>query len=162
MNLINNLIGRILALTISTVFMTACQASDPATTNSSGQPDYVAEALADAIEQTHFSAVARHLSTEHEDSETSDSGAVFLYQVEVREVFRGPPIESLTYELYTEAGETSSTPPDWLIITLCETENGYHWPGTGAIFPATEDLLHVARIAAQNVDPAQRSFEQCD
>ncbi|MFL1403861.1 hypothetical protein ACJO2E_00725 [Marinobacter sp. M1N3S26] len=157
------LVGRILLLVISMAFVSACQASGPKQAGSGGQSDFISEALVDAVEQTHFSAVVRHVSAERRAPGASDSGPVFLHRVEVREVFRGPEVESLTYALYAEPGESSASSSGWVIITLCRgSDEGYEWPGTGAIFPATEELVEIARKAARNAGPDQQAFNQCD
>lgn len=162
MKRMETLAGRILLLVVATVFMSACQASGSKEADSDSQSDFVGEALVDAVEQTHFSAVVRHVNVERKDTGSSDSEPVFLHRVEVREVFRGPEVESLTYELYAEPGETSAAPSEWVIITLCQGSNGFEWPGTGAIFPATEKLVEVARKAARDASPDQQAFTQCD
>lgn len=155
-------VGRIALLVISTVFMGACQASNSKGPDSDGTSGFAEEALVDAIEQTHFSAVVRHVNTEREELGTAATAQVFLHSVEVREVLRGPEVENLTYRLYAEPGETSATPSEWVIITLCEGEEGLEWPGTGAIFPATKALLNVARTAARDANPDQQTFNQCE
>lgn len=154
--------GRTPLLVMLAMFMSACQASGSKGLDPDGPSGFAAEALVDAIEQTHFSAVVRHVTTEREELGAAATEQVFLHSVEVREVLRGPEVGNLTYRLYAEPGETSATPSEWVIITLCEGEEGLEWPGTGAIFPATDELLDVARTAARDADPDQQAFNHCE
>lgn len=124
------------------------------------EPAYISGQLATAVKQTDFSALARHVDVRRIESDEYQQ--VFRYTLEIREVFRGPQSETLTYKLIAEPGETAGLSSDWVIVTLCQTEDRYEWPGTGAIFTATETLIETARGAAQESDPGQSNFEQCD
>lgn len=156
------LVSRTLLVVILALFSSACQASGSKGLDPGGPSGFAEEVLVDAIEQTHFSAVVRHVTTEREEHGAAATEQVFLHRVEVREVLRGPEVENLTYRLYAEPGETSATPSEWVIITLCEGEEGLEWPGTSAIFPATVELVDLARKTAQDADPDQQTFNQCE
>ncbi|MCG8518673.1 MAG: hypothetical protein MI794_11840 [Pseudomonadales bacterium] len=156
------LISHTLAFIVSTVFMGGCQASSTEKDEAVAPSGFVEEALIDAIEQTPYAAVVRHVLAERQPSRANDRALVFLHHVEVREVFRGPEIDRLTYALFAEPGESDAAPAEWVIITLCQRNGGYEWPGTGAIFPATEELVAVAREASRDVNPEQQVFEQCE
>lgn len=154
--------GKIIVLFVSMVLMGSCQASTAEEVKPVGRFGFVEKALIDAVDQTPFAAVVRHVSAQRQASEASEGELVFLHHVEVRDVFRGPKIDRLTYALFAEPGESDAAPSEWVIITLCQGNGGYEWPGTGAIFPTTEELVAVAREASRDVDPEQQVFEQCE
>lgn len=154
--------GQTIVLIVSMVLMGSCQASTAEEGNPVGRIGFVEKALIDAVDQTPFAAVVRHVSAERQASEASNGEPEFLHHVEVRDVFRGPEIDRLTYALFAEPGESDAAPSEWVIITLCQGDEGYQWPGTGAIFPATEELVAVARKASRDVEPEQQVFEQCE
>lgn len=150
--------GRLKALCFSVMVVNTAAAT--AEQSPDIEPAYIRDNLADAVKQTGFSALARHVGVHRVES--GEHEQVFLYSLEIQEVFRGPQSETLTYKLIAEPGETADLSSDWVIVTLCRTEDGYEWPGTGAIFPATEALIDAARAAGRKTDPEQSYFAHCD
>ena len=149
--------ARLKVLCLSVIVVNTAAATDEQSPDI--EPAYIRDNLASAVKQTDFSALARHVDVRRVDS--GENQQVFLYTLEIQEVFRGPESGTLTYKLIAEPGETADLSSDWVIVTLCRTEEGDEWPGTGAIFPATEILIDAARAAGRESDPEQSYFEHC-
>lgn len=118
------------------------------------------EALAQAIRETPYSAVLKHTAVEVLSSTSNEEQHVF--RARVVEALRGPKQPSISYVMVTEKGEDAAFTKEPVIVNLCQDQDGYYWPGTGAEFPLTEASLAVARSAAQHLPQGQSSFRSCD
>tara|TARA_B100000700_G_scaffold233756_1_gene259004 strand:- start:616 stop:1089 length:474 start_codon:yes stop_codon:yes gene_type:complete len=118
-----------------------------------------------SIQQTPFSAVVRVHSI---SSITDDKALVWhIYHGEIITPIRGQQSGDISYAMLVEKGEEAVLPAAPVLLTLCLNENAaipsdFYWPGTGAEFAITPELLQVAQLAGARSDQAQTAFIMCD
>ncbi|NJM32683.1 MAG: hypothetical protein HC848_07310 [Limnobacter sp.] len=75
--------------------------------------------------------------------------------------YRGQSLPEITYTMLVERGEGALISSNPAVITLCESSNGFYWPGVGAIFPGEEEVISVAEKTSAKIDSEQSSFSGC-
>jgi len=120
-----------------------------------------------ALEQTPFSALIKITSVktiDMPDDDPSDDYAEqkLVYQAKVIETYRGRVSSELSYDMYIEKGESAEFIEEPFIITLCQSKDGFYWPGVGASFSADKRLIELAKKQARQLDKKQTSFNGCD
>lgn len=120
-----------------------------------------------AFEHTPFSALIKITSVKTidiPDDDPSDDYAEqkLVYQAKVIETYRGRISSELSYDMYIEKGESAEFIEEPFIITLCQSKDGFYWPGVGASFSADKRLIELAKKQASQLDKKQTSFSGCD
>ncbi|OQQ05210.1 hypothetical protein BK412_05365 [Vibrio campbellii] len=118
------------------------------------------ERLQTAVEETPYSAVV--LLTGFEGPEQDGGDNYYKVQAKVLNGIRGHITSKITFDMYTEVGDTPKIGIDPIVITLCHDEQGYYWPGTGSEFKATQEQILLAKEAAKNLSDGQIVFAHCD
>ncbi|AQM69528.1 hypothetical protein [Vibrio campbellii] len=118
------------------------------------------ERLQTAVEETPYSAVV--LLTGFEGPEQDGGDNYYKVQAKVLNGIRGHIISKITFDMYTEVGDTPKIGVDPIVITLCHDEQGYYWPGTGSEFTVTQEQVLIAKEAAKNLSDGQIVFAHCD
>lgn len=129
-------------------------------------------ALVNAIGQTPYSALVVHTRVDivplPNRKGSADDPAEYveeraIYYARVVETFRGKSVRQIRYEMVGERGEAAAIDSKPQILTLCTGSRGFYWPGTGASFPAEQDLLVLARQVGREVAKGtSRNFAQCN
>jgi hypothetical protein len=133
------------------VSLFACASLDNAPTS---------EVLIEAIGETPYSAVV--ILTGFEGPEQDGLDNYYKVQAKVLDGIRGHITSKITFNMYTEVGDTPKIGIDPIIITLCHDEQGYYWPGTGSEFTITQEQVLIAKEAAKNLPDGQIVFAHCD
>jgi len=120
-----------------------------------------------ALEHTPFSALIKITSVKTidiPDDDPSDDYAEqkLVYQAKVIETYRGKISTELTYDMYIEKGESAEHIEEPFIVTLCQSKDGFYWPGVGASFSADKRLRELAKRQVSQLDKKQTSFSSCD
>jgi len=120
-----------------------------------------------AFEATPFSALIKITSVKTidipDDDPTDDyAEQKLVYQAKVIETYRGKIAGELSYEMYIEKGEGAEYIKEPFIITLCQSKEGFYWPGVGASFSADKRLRDLAKQQARQLDKKQTTFSACD
>ncbi|WP_199460014.1 hypothetical protein [Vibrio owensii] len=118
------------------------------------------ERLQTAVEETPYSAVV--VLTGFEGPEKDGEDNYYKVKAKVLDGVRGHITTNITFDMYTEVGDSPKIRIDPIIITLCHDEQGYYWPGTGSEFKATQEQTLLAKEAAKNLSDKQRVFAHCD
>ncbi|AYO14023.1 hypothetical protein D0812_06165 [Vibrio owensii] len=118
------------------------------------------ERLQTAVEETPYSAVV--ILTGFEGPEKDGGDNYYKVQAKVLDGVRGHITTNITFDMYTEVGDSPKIGIDPIIITLCHDEQGYYWPGTGSEFKGTQEQILLAREAAKNLSDKQRVFAHCN
>ncbi|MGR5194884.1 hypothetical protein ACPV4H_13400 [Vibrio rotiferianus] len=118
------------------------------------------ERLQTAVEETPYSAVV--LLTGFEGPEQDGGDNYYKVQAKVLNGIRGQITTNITFDMYTEVGDSPKIGIDPILITLCHDEQGYYWPGTGAEFTVTQEQVLIAKEAAKNLTDGQIVFAHCD
>jgi len=120
-----------------------------------------------AFEQTPFSALIKIISVKTIDIPDDDPSDDYVeqklvYQAKVIETYRGSVGSELSYDMYIEKGESAEFIEEPFIITLCQSKEGFYWPGVGASFSADKRLVDLAKKQVNKLDKKQTSFSGCD
>jgi hypothetical protein len=120
-----------------------------------------------AFRETPYAALVEVISIKTidlpDDDPTDDySEQKLIYQVNVIETYRGEKRSQLSYDMYIEKGDSVESSNEPFIITLCQSEEGFYWPGVGAGFPADKRLIAMAKEISKQIDNTQMSFTGCD
>ncbi|MGR5277421.1 hypothetical protein ACPV5J_12120 [Vibrio rotiferianus] len=118
------------------------------------------ERLQTAVEETPYSAVV--VLTGFEGSGKDGGDNYYKVQAKVLDGVRGHITTNITFDMYTEVGDSPKIGIDPIIITLCHDEQGYYWPGTGSEFKATQEQVLIAKEAAKNLSDEQIVFAHCE
>ena len=123
--------------------------------------------LQKAFEDTPYSALIKITSVKTidiPDDDPSDDYAEqkLVYQAKVIETYRGKISSELSYDMYIEKGESAELQEAQFIITLCQSKDGFYWPGVGACFSADTRLIQLAKKQASQLDKKKTSFSGCD
>ncbi|WP_157576342.1 hypothetical protein [Pseudoalteromonas sp. SW0106-04] len=118
-----------------------------------------------SVQQTPFSAVV----LVHSVSSIADDKALMwhIYRGEIITPIRGQQSGDISYAMAVEKGEEAVLPATPVLLTLCLNDDDsipsdFYWPGTGAEFATTPELLQVAQLAGANSDNDQKEFAMCD
>ncbi|MGI9917264.1 hypothetical protein [Vibrio owensii] len=117
------------------------------------------EKLQTAVEETPYSAVV--VLTGFEGPEKDGGDNYYKVQAKVLDGVRSHITTIITFDMYTEVGDSPKIGNDPIIITLCHDEQGYYWSGTGSEFKATQEQILLAKEAAKNLSDKQRVFAHC-
>lgn len=123
------------------------------------QIEAISPYLLNAVAETPYSAVIRH--TDAKVIEGTD-GSQHLYYAEVTDTIRGEHRDRIHYVMSAEPEEALSLDDAEVLITLCINDDGFYWPGTGAQFPAHEQLIQRAKNHVLSASTNQSHFSQCD
>ena len=123
------------------------------------QIEAISPYLLSAVAETPYSAVIRH--TDAKVIEGTD-GSQHLYYAEVIDTIRGEHRDRIHYVMSAEPDEALSLDDAEVLITLCINDDGFYWPGTGAQFPAHEQLIQRAKNHVLSASTNQSHFSQCD
>jgi hypothetical protein len=123
------------------------------------QIEAISPYLLNAVAETPYSAVIRH--TDAKVIEGTD-GSQHLYYAEVTDTIRGEHRDRIHYAMSAEPDEALSLDDAEVLITLCINDDGFYWPGTGAQFPAHEQLIQRAKNHVLSASTNQSHFSQCD
>jgi hypothetical protein len=120
-----------------------------------------------AIKETPYAALVKVISVKTidmpDDDPTDDyAEQKLVYQVKVIETFRGEKRSQLSYDMYIEKGDSVESTSEPFIITLCQSEDGFYWPGVGASFSADKRLISIAKKQTRQLVNKQISFTGCD
>lgn len=108
------------------------------------------EGLAYAISATPYTALVRLKShTQKIDADGHPQEIRIDYIADVLETIRGATYEQISFYQIIEEGEEPIAMQAPVIITLCHDASGYFWPGTGSIFPNSEQVIQFAKSAAK-------------
>ncbi|MFN1647761.1 hypothetical protein [Vibrio rotiferianus] len=118
------------------------------------------EKLQTAVEETPYSAVV--VLTGFEGSGKDGGDNYYKVQAKVLDGVRGHITTKITFDMYTEVGDSPKIGIDPIIITLCHDDQGYYWPGTGAEFKATQEQVLIAKEAAKKLSDEQIVFAHCE
>lgn len=123
--------------------------------------------LKKSLEDTPYSALIKITSIKTidvPDDDPSDDYAEqkLVFQAEVIETYRGSKRSELSYEMYIEKGESAERMEAPFIITLCQSKDGFYWPGVGASFSADKRLIELAKKQVSHLDKKQTSYSGCD
>ena len=123
------------------------------------QIEAISPYLLSAVAETPYSAVIRH--TDAKVIEGTD-GSQHLFYAEVINTIRGEHRDRIHYVMSAEPDEALSLDDAEVLITLCINDDGFYWPGTGAQFPAHEQLIQRAKNHVLSASTNQSHFSQCD
>jgi len=154
------------------IFLTsACEAgsnkSDAAKQLTDSEFLQQAKYMLKAFKDTPYSALIKITSVKTidiADIDPSDDYAEqkLVYQAKVIETYRGKVSGELSYVMYIEKGDSAEYTEEPFIITLCQSMDGFYWPGVGASFSADKRLIDQAKKQVSKLDKKQRSFSGCD
>lgn len=85
-----------------------------------------------------------------------------VYQANVIDTYRGAKRSQLSYEMIVEKGDSVEPNDEPFILTLCQSQDGFYWPGVGASFSADKRLIALAKKLISQLDNKQTSFMACD
>jgi hypothetical protein len=125
------------------------------------------EALEGFVSNTPYCALIKHTSVDvvPVPDPYPDDGYVeekHIYHAKVLETFRGQQMENISYMTITEKGEGANISTEPTVITLCKDKEGFWGLGTGSTYPATEEVVKVARRIGQKVKSSKKSFSFCE
>ncbi len=160
---------QLVSLTLSALLLQSCGANDtsPEKTQSPVHQPLLIQGLTDAITETPYSALVQQMTVDViplPDTDTSDDYAEeqHVYNAAVLETYRGQPLKNISYAMIVEKGEAAILSKEPVILTLCEKEGIFFWPGVGSKFPASNQVKSVAKAVSKNVDVKQASFANCE
>ncbi len=148
-------------------FTSACTGYTQQNAVSENQFSLQSEALVEAIANTPYSALIRITLVNPIDLPTTDNSDDYydqkiIYHADVIETYRGNAKKNIAFTMYTEKGEELSFPQTPFIITLCQSNEEFYWPGVGAVFSADTRLRNIAKKIAKKADKTQLIFEDCE
>ncbi|GLQ33605.1 hypothetical protein [Litoribrevibacter albus] len=143
-----------------TVVLIACKTS--ATANNQ-QPSEQESFLVEAIQNTPYSAVVKHIRVDVLPSDQPDFTEQHIYYAQVLETFRGEELSTINYSMFVEEGEDTIIDQNPVIVTLCKDDEGFYWPGTGAQFEGTTALISLAKKhSVRKTESNQTHFSHCN
>ncbi|MEH6814533.1 MAG: hypothetical protein V7677_18515 [Motiliproteus sp.] len=138
--------------------VSACQAD----VESGSQLKVELQHINNAVSNTPYSALIKHLSVDAKAVDDDDSIVLHVFHAKVIETYRGDHHESISYQMVVEKDETIGIDEQPFIVTLCQSVNGYYWPGTGAAFSNKVQLINSVKIAVKNLARQQTNFSDCE
>ncbi|MFP8967344.1 hypothetical protein ACKC9G_12245 [Pokkaliibacter sp. CJK22405] len=100
-----------------------------------------------SVMSTPFTAEVQH--TKVSKTATLADEDVYELDADVLMTIVGKTEHHITYRMTVESGEDVNLDPKPVILSLCQDAQGYYWPGVGAEFPATQELLALAQQSAK-------------
>lgn len=161
-NPIQLLCGSILATSLAT----SCGLSTANSSDEAAATSAMEQALTAAVQQTPYAALIQNTQAQAEplpDEDPQDDYALQRWSITARvlQTYRGLQQDRVHYTVDTEIGEEPGLGEEPFIIVLCQTADGYYWPGVGYNFPAGEREKSLAVNAAAKVDAKQQKFADC-
>lgn len=135
-----------------TLTMQGCSDEEPAIANApiADLSPELQEGLAHAISATPYTALVQLKShTQKIDADGHPQEIRIDYIADVIETIRGATYEQISFYQIIEEGEEPMAMQAPVIITLCHDASGYFWPGTGSVFPSSEQVIHFAKSVAK-------------
>lgn len=156
----------IVQLLCCSFFATSCGFSDANNSPETAALSSMQQALTSAIQQTPYAALIQNTDAQLEplpDEDPSDDYAPQRWSITARvlQTYRGPHNDTIRYIVETETGEESGLGNEPFIIVLCQSADGYYWPGLGYNFPGGESEKRLAQEVAQQIDAKQKEFAEC-
>ncbi len=105
--------------------------------------------LAQSILNTPYTAMISHTQVTKLNS-NPDEGDMYVLNAKVLESILGKTLEKISYKIFVEFGEAVILNNEPVIISLCEKDGEYYWPGVGAEMPASTELLELAHQVSRN------------
>lgn len=154
-------------LLILIFFFSACAGHTQQNPLSENQFALQSEAIVDSISNTPYSALIRITSLNKIDMPYTEkfddySEQKIICYADVIETYRGEIQKNISYVMYVEKGEEPNFPETAFIITLCKSNEGFYWPGVGAIFSADIRLRTLAKEISKQAENKQMIFEDCE
>ncbi|WP_444931649.1 hypothetical protein ACJJIF_07740 [Microbulbifer sp. SSSA002] len=126
----------------------------------SDHPNAQQEFLSESILNTPFTAVIQHTRV-IKLSSYPGVGDTYQLSADVLEAIKGVHQNQITYRLIVEVGEDVILDAKPVIISLCQDNGGYYWPGVGAEFPASKKLIKIAHKVAKENSQAVLDQNHC-
>lgn len=104
--------------------------------------------LKESILNTPFTAVLSRKQVVKLPS-NPDEWDIYLISADVLEPISGKTKQKINYKVYVEVGEEVILDSEPVIISLCGNDDDYYWPGVGAKFSASAELLELAHQVAE-------------
>ncbi len=148
-------------------FASGCSLNRAQSSISQDEFSLQANIIAKSINNTPYSALVSIISKDiielpDEDKFDDFSEQKIIYHVDVLETYRGKERKKISYVMLVENGEKTDFQKTLFIITLCDSKEGFYWPGVGASFSDDSKLKSLARAAAKQVDNKQVAFSDCE
>jgi hypothetical protein len=162
---------KILLLLPIVFLMSACEAGssyDGADANLTDAEIYQQSIhMQQAFKETPYAALVKVISVKTIDILDDDPADDYteqklVYEVNVIETYRGEKRSQLSYDMYIEKGDSVESSNELSIITLCQSKDGFYWPGVGAGFSANKRLIAVAKKISRQLDNKKISFAGCN
>lgn len=123
--------------------------------------------LQKSVQQTPFSAVVKITDVSIKPANDDSDMLWHIYSAQVISHIRGSLTGRLRFAMAVEEGEDAVIPDKPVLLTLCRAsdlgiDTHFYWPGTGAMFEASEELIALAQKSAKGVDMGQTDFSLCD
>ncbi len=115
-----------------------------------------------AVSNTPYSALIKHLRVDAKAVDDDDSIVLHVFHAKVIETYRGDHHESISYQMVVEKDETIEIDEQPFIVTLCQSSDGYYWPGTGAAFSNKLQLIGSIKITVKKLAKKQTNFSDCE
>jgi len=64
--------------------------------------------------------------------------------------------------MIVEKGEAAIINRGPVVVVLCKRNNIFFWPGTGSVFPATEEVIRISKLTGQSIGLVQQFFSYCE
>lgn len=125
------------------------------------------EALEDFISNTPYCALIQYTNVDvvpvpdpyPEDGYAEEK---HIYHAKVLETYRGKQLANISFRTICQKGDDASFSMEPTVVTLCADNEGFFWPGTGAMFPATEEVIKAAKRIGQKFEFVQQAFPNCE
>lgn len=156
---------KIVRLILCICVLTSCDRSNSQSVDDN--PSELESFLIHGVNNTPYAALIRNIRSTVEplpDADTSDDYALerWTFTAEVLETFRGTTTKTVHYTVDTEKGESPNFGEAPFIILLCQSPEGFYWPGVGFNFPAGEREKTIVQSAAHKTEKKQQSFAECE
>ena len=119
----------------------------------------IASYLTNAIQNTPYSALVEKASVRFV-GEVSEDYWEYVIVANMLEIYRGEKsTDVISYSMIVPKEESINMASKPVIITLCKSDGELYWPGVGAEFPASDQLIDTAKKIKSK--PNQRAFSDC-
>lgn len=140
------------------IFSLSCSAQIPQ--EDSGLQEDITPYLADAMKNTPYSALVKNTAVSFV-KKISNEDWEYLISANVLETYRGQQVAEVKYSIIVPKNESISVGGPPVILTLCEFDKKFYWPGVGAQFPASKKLISSAKKIKLQLQPNQTKFSGC-
>lgn len=156
----------IVQLLCCSFFATSCGFSNANNSGETAVLSAMQQALTSAIQQTPYAALIQNTDAQVTllpDEDPADDYALQRWSITARvlQTYRGQHNNTIRYTVDTEKGEEPGLSKEPFIIVLCQSTEGYYWPGIGYNFPGGESEKLLAKEVAQQLDSSQQEFAEC-